>query len=266
VSESGRFLERFDFREQYLASREIKAEKIFRILREEIQNTSRCSLLDVGCSQGQITERLAKEFRFVVGLDQDWEGTGQGKGFHSIQADGCSLPIRASCFDVVVLNHVLEHVSSSQELLNEVWRVLKPNGLAYLACPNRYSLIEPHYRLPFLSWLPRPLANLYVRLLGRGREYLDRLPSYWQLMNWTRHFVAKDLTVTLLKQPRHFFHDDLLLMAQTRRVGWVPSFLLKLLVPWLPVWVLIIRKPGAEALPSHSQAPGGAEESLVKSE
>jgi hypothetical protein len=55
-------------------------------------------------------------------------------------------------------------------------------------------------------------------------------------------------------------------MAQTRRVGWVPSFLLKLLVPWLPVWVLIIRKPRAEVLPSQSQAPGGAEESLVKSE
>jgi SAM-dependent methyltransferase len=44
--------------------------------------------------------------------------------------------------------------SSSEALLDEVWRVLKPGGLAYLACPNRYSLVEPHYRLPFLSWFP----------------------------------------------------------------------------------------------------------------
>ncbi len=264
MSESGRFLERFHFREQYLASREIKAEKIFRILRGEIQNTSHCSVLDVGCSQGQITERLTRDFQFVVGIDQDWERTEQARGFHFVQADGCRLPIRASCFDVVVLNHVLEHVSCSQGLLNEVWRVLKPNGLAYLACPNRYSLIEPHYRLPFLAWFPRPLANHYVRLLGHGREYLDRLPSYWQLVKWTQRFLTRNLTVTLLKHPRCFFPDDLQLMAQTRRVGWVPSFVLNWLLPWLPVWVLIMRKPGAEILASESQMPSEAEESLVE--
>jgi 2-polyprenyl-3-methyl-5-hydroxy-6-metoxy-1,4-benzoquinol methylase len=178
MTESGRFLERFDFREEYLASREIKAEKILRILREELLDVRSCSLLDIGCSRGQITGRIAKEFQFVVGIDQDWEPENAGKGFHFVQADGCKLPIRSSRLDVVLLNHVLEHVSSSEELLEEVWRVLKPHGLTYLACPNRYSLIEPHYRLPFLSWFPRRLADLYVRLAGRGSRYVDQLPSY----------------------------------------------------------------------------------------
>jgi hypothetical protein len=32
-------------------------------------------------------------------------------------------------------------------------------------------MVEPHYRLPFLSWLPRPIASGLVRLSGRGAEY-----------------------------------------------------------------------------------------------
>lgn len=256
MKESGRFLERFDFREEYLAARAIKEQKILRVFRGEIQDTSLCSLLDVGCSQGQITERLARNFRFVVGIDRDQEQNRQTEGFHFVQADGCLLPLLSSRFDVVLLNHVLEHVSSSEALLDEVWRVLKPGGLAYLACPNRYSLVEPHYRLPFLSWFPRSLADLYVRLAGRGQEYLDRLPSYWQLIRWTRRFLVKDLTVTLLKHPGSFYSDDSELMAQARRAKWIPFFLLKLMVPWLPVWVMVIRKPIAEEVQRHFQAVG----------
>src|SRR5262245_33472514 len=252
----GPFLERFEFKDEYLASRENKAQKILRVLKEELQTTSPYSLLDVGCSQGQVTERLAKNFRFVVGVDSDREREGRQEGFHFVQADGIALPFLSSSFEVVLLNHVLEHVSSSEGLLDEVWRVLKAGGLAYLACPNRYSLIEPHYRLPFLSWFPRSLADLYVRIAGRGQEYLDRLPSYWQLIRWTRRFLVKDLTVTLLKDPGSFYSDDSELMAQARRAKWIPSFLLKLLVPWLPVWVMVIRKPVAEEVQRHFQAVG----------
>ena len=189
-------------------------------------------------------------------LIRDQEQNRQTEGFHFVQADGCLLPLLSSRFDVVLLNHVLEHVSSSEALLDEVWRVLKPGGLAYLACPNRYSLVEPHYRLPFLSWFPRSLADLYVRLAGRGQEYLDRLPSYWQLIRWTRRFLVKDLTVTLLKHPGRFYSDDSELMAQARRAKWIPFFLLKLMVPWLPVWVMVIRKPIAEEEQRHFQAVG----------
>lgn len=264
MKESGRFLERFDFRDEYLASREIKARKILRVLGSEIQDTSLCSLLDVGCSQGQITQRLAGNFRFVVGVDRDREQEAQREDFHFVQADGGRLPLLSSRFDVALLNHVLEHVTYSEALLDEVWRVLKPGGFAYLACPNRYSLVEPHYRLPFLSWFPRPLAHLYVRLAGRGPEYLDQLPSYWQLIRWTRRFRVKNLTVTLLKHPSHFFSDDPKLMAQARRVKWIPFFLLKLLEPWFPVWVLVMRKPALEAAHTPSQAISRAEESLVR--
>jgi len=240
MKQSSQFLDRFDFRVDYLASRGAKAEKILKVLRREFQDIAHVSLLDVGCSQGQITGRLSKDFGFVVGIDIDPERT---RAFHFVQADGCRLPIVSSRFDVVLLNHVLEHVSWPERLLTEVWRVLKPGGLCYLACPNRYALLEPHYRLPLLSWLARPMADTYVRLAGRGRAYVDNLPSYWKLIKWTRRFKVQDLTLVVLKNPKQFFPDDPALIARARWVGWLPVWLLKPFVPWFPVWILLIRKP-----------------------
>ena len=50
-------------------------------------------------------------------------------------------------------------------------RVLRPDGLLYLAVPNRYTLIEPHYKLPLLSWLPQTLADRWVRARGQNDWY-----------------------------------------------------------------------------------------------
>src|SRR5207237_9624421 len=82
--------------------------------------------------------------------------------------------------DVVVSNHVFEHVGGRNEQLRdlqEVLRVLRPDGFAYLATPNRWGLLEPHYRLPFLSWLPARAANAYLRATRRGDIHDVRSPN-----------------------------------------------------------------------------------------
>ncbi|PYV93031.1 MAG: hypothetical protein DMG05_02760 [Acidobacteria bacterium] len=261
TAESGKFLDRFDFQADYLASRGAKAEKILKVLQRGIRDASHASLLDIGCSQGQITRRLSRDFGFVVGVDIDFE---QKTGaFYFIQADGCRLPLVSSRFDVVLLNHVLEHVSWPEKLLAEVWQVLKPGGLCYLACPNRYTLVEPHYRLPLLSWLPRPMADIYVRLSGRGQRYLDNLPSYWTLIKWTHGFNVEDLTLTVLKNPRQFYPDDPALTTQARWVHWLPFWLLRPFTPWLPVWILLMRKPEMATPHTVSQFPAAHEVSFA---
>ncbi len=84
------------------------------------------------------------------------------------------LPFADSSFDLAISNHVIEHVGQEREQrrhLSELRRVLKPGGRGYLAVPNRWMLVEPHYRLAFLSWLPRSLRSPYLRLCGKGRFY-----------------------------------------------------------------------------------------------
>ena len=207
MSPSPTFLGRFPpWVEDYLASREAKAQKILRVLQLQIALDRTLSLLDVGCSQGQITQTLAEHFGLVVGVDTADE-EGRRKGFHFVRADGCRLPLRSRSFDVLLLNHVVEHVCLPQLLLDEAWRVLRPGGVCYLATPNRYGLMEQHYRLPLLSWLPRWLADRYVRWTGRGRAYLDYPLSYRKLNRLSRRFRVRNQTAAVLAELFHLLGD-----------------------------------------------------------
>ncbi len=243
MSRGSRFLDRFEFRERYLSSRQIKAEKILAVLRRKIQCPEKATLADIGCNEGQITARLAEVFRVVIGVDVDSPSKDRGGRVHFIQADATRLPFESSCLDIVVLNHVLEHVTDQAGLLGETWRVLKPNGICYLSCPNRFSLVEPHYRLPFLSWFPRRISDCYVRLAGRGNAYLDHLPSYWHLKTLTRQFTFEDETLTVLETPELLAPGDSGLKWRSRLVKWIPNFLKRALIPLSPVWIVVLRKP-----------------------
>jgi SAM-dependent methyltransferase len=84
------------------------------------------------------------------------------------------LPFADGTFDVVLTNHVIEHVgdgSAQLAHLSEVGRVLKKDGVGYLAVPNRWQIVEPHYKLPFLSWWPHAWRSAYLRLMRKGRFY-----------------------------------------------------------------------------------------------
>jgi SAM-dependent methyltransferase len=78
-------------------------------------------------------------------------------------------------FDVVYSFQVLEHVRDPRRVLAESWRVLKPGGILYCNAPNYRTFWEGHYNIPWIPGIPKPLAKLYVRLLGRNPDYLDHL-------------------------------------------------------------------------------------------
>jgi SAM-dependent methyltransferase len=95
-------------------------------------------------------------------------------GYEYRQVEGVELPFAEASFDVVITNHVIEHVGDSvaqHRHLTEVHRVMKPDGVGYLAVPNRWMLTEPHYRLKFLSWWPHAWRSPYLRLMGKGQFY-----------------------------------------------------------------------------------------------
>ena len=158
-----------------LRSREKKAEKIRAILEAE-RELRGSVLLEIGVGSGAIAAQLAEAVApsgAVWGVDiRDLRVVTEG--FRFVTVDDTSLPFTDRFFDVVVSNHVLEHVGRRPEQLahlREIARVLKDDGVAYLATPNRWTLVEPHYHLPLLSWLPVPARGRYVRLARQGQDY-----------------------------------------------------------------------------------------------
>lgn len=155
--------------------REQKGRKILSVLEDYFGNRLDArSLLDIGCSSGIISNVLSHRLAVVAGIDIDAPAITYAKNNYShdkmqfsIQ-DASSLAFPDQSFDVVVCSHIYEHVPDPTKLMSEIYRVLRPEGVCYFAAENRLRVMEPHYRLPLLSIIPRAVAHLYLRMLGRG--------------------------------------------------------------------------------------------------
>ncbi|MDT3445677.1 MULTISPECIES: bifunctional 2-polyprenyl-6-hydroxyphenol methylase/3-demethylubiquinol 3-O-methyltransferase UbiG [unclassified Pseudofrankia] len=168
-------------------------------------------VLDVGCSAGFICDELAAAGAEVTGVDIDIAGLRRARARFArrarfVQADGLSLPLADGAVDVVVANHIYEHVADADALAAEVRRVLAPDGVAYLGLGNRLGVMEPHHRLPLLSWLPPALADRYLRATGRGEHYYERYRTRAGLrrMLAAAGLRAWDYTVPVLLAPEAF--------------------------------------------------------------
>lgn len=157
------------------ASRYHKARKIERLLRLADRRQP-LSLLEVGTGCGGIAHYFGShsEISFEVDAVDVVDQRSVHDGYRFQLVEGVSLPYPDDWFDVVLTNHVIEHVGTladQRDHLREIHRVLKRDGIGYLAVPNRWMMIEPHYQLFGLSWLPKRLRTPYLRWRDRGFHY-----------------------------------------------------------------------------------------------
>jgi SAM-dependent methyltransferase len=95
-----------------------------------------------------------------------------------VKADMEAMPFADAAFDLVIANHVLEHVDDERKALGEVARVLAPGGFAILQTPYSARL-HATWRDPGID---TPEARLqaygqedHVRLFGR--DIFERIAS-----------------------------------------------------------------------------------------
>lgn len=93
-----------------------------------------------------------------------------------INGAGEALPFADNSFDLVTCWDVLEHVQDPELLLAEISRVVRPGGRVLITAINRFAWRDPHYHMPLLNWLPRPLAEAVIEQRGRnkGGAFTDR--------------------------------------------------------------------------------------------
>ena len=108
-------------------------------------------ILEVGCRSGNLTQYY-HEGNEVVGVDVDRNALVEfGKRLdlesHWVDVDSEPLPFREGQFDVVVFSEVMEHLRFPQKTLEEIQRVLKPEGRMIGSVPNSFRLRN---RLKFL--------------------------------------------------------------------------------------------------------------------
>lgn len=233
-----------------LEGRERKAHKVLAILEDAAGELAGKSLLDIGCSAGIMTRCFAHAFTQVVGTDIDLPALQQAFSVDADRqviwaaADSQRLPLCDAAFDVVTCTHIYEHVPDASRLMAEIYRVLRPGGVCFFSAGNRLSYMEPHYRLPLLSVVPKFMAHRYLRLLGRGSHYYETHLTYWGLKRLVNRFELEDYTLRVVAEPQRYFADDMvspgsfkqrLVMRVLQLAMWVcPTYLWVLRKPTLP--------------------------------
>ncbi len=97
------------------------------------------AVLDAGCGEGRLALLIANRGYQVSGFDPSGESLKQarernpGLTFWSGKMD--SIPVPDQSFDAVISGEVLEHLEDDRAAVREIYRVLKPGGLAIVSVP-----------------------------------------------------------------------------------------------------------------------------------
>lgn len=222
-------------------SRINKAKKIY-ALTERNSNSRFHRILEIGTGSGYIAAYFARLLDTQVYAVDIIDERQIEERVQFQQVSGTTLPFDANFFDLVISNHVIEHVGTSlnqEHHLSEIFRCLDSAGTLYLAVPNRWRLMEPHYRLPFLSWMPEKIASKYVRLFKRNNYYDCRPLSRQEMMNMLKKtgFICVDVTLDAIPLMGEFEGGRLFrFFTKLPRKFWA------LFTPIMPTLIFICRR------------------------
>ena len=122
-------------------------------------------ILDIGCGGGLVAEPISRLGAELVAIDASQKNINVAK----IHAEKSDLKIDYQCisaedlasqnqqFDVVLALEIIEHVADVEKFIEACAKLLKPNGLLFVATLNRTakSLLMAKFGVEYiLRWLP----------------------------------------------------------------------------------------------------------------
>ena len=117
-----------------------------------------------------------KRFRALKNLD--YTTTDLNSPLADVKADICNLPFNDNEFDVILCNHVLEHIPDEAKAMQELYRVLKPNGMAILQVPQDLSRETTFEDNSITDKKERAkIFGQYDHVRIYGRDYFNKLRS-----------------------------------------------------------------------------------------
>jgi ubiquinone/menaquinone biosynthesis C-methylase UbiE len=117
-------------------------------------NTNPGKILDIGCASGWFLAQIKKKYpqSKCMGIDIYDKAISYGnKLYPELQLanfDAHRLPFDNCSFDIIICTEVLEHVVSPNQVLQEIKRVLKPEGIAIIEMDTGNSL----FRIVWYLW------------------------------------------------------------------------------------------------------------------
>lgn len=114
--------------------------------------------------------------RFKVQQNLDYTTTDIESPLATVKADICNLPFENDQYDVILCNHVLEHITDDRKAMQELYRVMKPGGWGIFQIPldmNRFITFQDDHITD-----PKERAKIfgqYDHVRVYGMDYFDKL-------------------------------------------------------------------------------------------
>jgi ubiquinone/menaquinone biosynthesis C-methylase UbiE len=139
-------------------------------------------VLDIACGEGYGSNLLSKNAKFVYGVDIDSDTIKNAKikykkdNIKFIKGSTSSIPLKDNSVDIVVSFETLEHHDEHDEMMSEIKRVLKPEGIVIISTPDKYYYsdvrkfnneyhVKELYKNEFLALVSKKFKN--VQLLSQ---------------------------------------------------------------------------------------------------
>jgi ubiquinone/menaquinone biosynthesis C-methylase UbiE len=157
-------------------------------------------LLDVGCGVKPYESLFTVDE--YIGMDYNGEGETYSKEKADFLYDGKHIPFEDSSFDSVFSSEVFEHVFNPDELVQEIYRVLKPRGVALITCP--FSFPEHEAPNDYCRYSSFAIQDLFVRNGFSVVEYQktgDSILARAQLSSiyWNNYILSKIQSIPVLR-------------------------------------------------------------------
>ena len=142
-------------------------------------------VVDVGCGRGAWIEdpvAVRRDLRWmkgkcahVIGMDVSGAGSGNPSLDEFRPLEGERWPLDGASVDLVLADHVLEHVAAPDLFFSECRRVLRPGGNLCVRTPNRWSYIALASRL-----IPNTRHAGVLARVQQGRHSQDVFPTVYR--------------------------------------------------------------------------------------
>lgn len=146
-------------------------------------------LLDVGCNEGRGLEFYQNHGFAAEGLELNSRAAevARSKGFtvYGSTLEGFATQNK---YDVVVLSNVLEHSLNPGDMLQQIHRLLNPNGQVWISCPNSRSWLRSAFGRFWINWhvpfhvvhfSPDTLRELLKKSQFEVAEMRQETPALW---------------------------------------------------------------------------------------
>ena len=147
------------------------------------------NVIDFGCGGGYLLKNIRCKEKIGVEVNDSARAQSQQNGIRTVKS---SVDIDDKCADLIISNHALEHVTDPLSELQNLKRLLKPNGkiIFYVPCESihlayRNNDVNQH----LFTWSPMCLGNLFSEagyFVEESAPYYHQWPpkNYRRIARW----------------------------------------------------------------------------------